>query len=200
MSDESDSFLELLDKPFSWPAEGGRIFSTSENWRQNAQIAEGYDCSIVIEDGYKRAGDILVEHALSHGGGKDFLVYPILFCFRHYLELAIKNFLNTHGDIKGIKANTSSHNFEELWPDCRCLLQEIFSVGNDDESLLIAENYIAEFSKIDPNSFHFRYPTDRKGNRISLDIKEVDLVNLRNSMDYLHTVFWGADAQLDSLI
>ena len=66
MTDESSSFLDLLNTEFELPQEDDRLFRDDGHWRQAALVGgqRGAD-HVVIEQGYKRAGDILVESALS---------------------------------------------------------------------------------------------------------------------------------------
>jgi hypothetical protein len=42
--------------------------------------------------GYRRAANVLAEHARQHGG-EAFLFYPILFLYRHHVELMLKNLI-----------------------------------------------------------------------------------------------------------
>jgi hypothetical protein len=50
-----------------------------------------YDYTI----GYKEAADILVGHVESTGRRADKLGYPILFLYRHHLELVVKSLIRT---------------------------------------------------------------------------------------------------------
>ncbi|HHS8916416.1 TPA: hypothetical protein ACTVMT_005267, partial [Escherichia coli] len=44
-------------------------------------------------EGYRRAADILINHIDESGRDQDFLVYPVLFLYRHHLELLIKQII-----------------------------------------------------------------------------------------------------------
>ena len=42
-----------------------------------------------ISHGYRLAGGLLVEHVAKDRGDADFVVYPIVYLYRHHLELAL---------------------------------------------------------------------------------------------------------------
>ncbi len=44
-------------------------------------------------EGYRRGARLLVEHVDEHARDQDFLVYPIMFLYRHHIELALKNII-----------------------------------------------------------------------------------------------------------
>ena len=46
------------------------------------------DCSII--DGYKESVDILMQHVKDKTATVDTVVYPLLFCCRHSIELTLK--------------------------------------------------------------------------------------------------------------
>lgn len=200
MTERSKSFESLLETAFEWPKQGDRLFAESDRWWQNASVGgEACGKGAVIEHGYKRAGDILVEHALAQSSDMNFLIYPIVFCYRHYLELAMKWVLSIYGRHAGISGNTQSHKLEELWPKCRKVLEH-FDPVDKDGALNAVEGCIAEFAKVDPGSYHFRYPTDRDGGEILLKVNAVDLANLRKTMDAIDNFFTGADGYMDACV
>ena len=49
-----------------------------------------------MAEGYKRAADLLIERAKESTQLRNMLVYPIVFCYRHYLELTLKAMLATY--------------------------------------------------------------------------------------------------------
>jgi hypothetical protein len=62
------------------------------------------------------------------------------------------------------------------------------------------EECVAEFAKIDRNSFTFRYPTDRNGAPIAATIERLDLIELCNDvMDAIEGYFSGAYDYLNDL-
>lgn len=63
----------------------------------------------------------------------------------------------------------------------------------------VVAEIIAEFAKVDPQSFSYRYPVDKKGNLVNLAFEEVDLQRLADVMQGLDGYFSGCDGYLDNL-
>lgn len=76
------------------PSAQDKIFSTSEDWWNKACLALGHDRWSIYAIGYKDAADLLVDNIEGNGRQHDFLVYPIVFLYRQYLELAIKDVIS----------------------------------------------------------------------------------------------------------
>jgi len=55
-------------------------------------VAWGNDKAAYTE-GYWRGARLLVEHVAEHARDQDFLVYPVIFLYRHHIELALKNLI-----------------------------------------------------------------------------------------------------------
>jgi hypothetical protein len=95
-----------------WPEAGDRLLSPG----YDTFLAEGADeRSFRLLRGYKRAGDVLVQSALTHRYDRDSLVFPALFNYRHYIELALKAIVEEHGTFAGVALGTKNHELPELW-------------------------------------------------------------------------------------
>lgn len=62
----------------------------NKEWYLNAQLHVTPDKWDTYAEGYKSAGDIAVQYVVENNWYQDFLVYPIVFLYRHYLELRLK--------------------------------------------------------------------------------------------------------------
>lgn len=105
---------------------------------------------------YKTAGDILVDKKTP-----DLLIFPIMFNYRQYLELLLKNIYsnNTKDEYEYEKfIKTCSHNLSQSWKIVKKFLKkDLNNKQLNDINLLI------EFmNKYDPCSFNFRYPKNKK--------------------------------------
>jgi hypothetical protein len=196
MSDSS--FDDLLHQPFRWPAEGDRLFAPSTR-RLGDALVGSYSLSSQLygmTQGYKRAADLLVERATVERPDRDFLVYPVIFCYRHYLELSLKMIIQEYGPSVGVKPNWKDHRLEKLWPVVKKILDDYnVSNGTDD----IVEECIAEFAKIDPNSFTYRYPVDTNGTPLPVCLERLDLLQLRKVMNGIENYISGSYDYLDNL-
>jgi len=147
----------------------------------------------VIE--YKEAADILFQHV----AGKrmyNFLVYPILFLYRHYIELQIKEIIINARLYLGIKERfPRGHDIGNLWGICKEAVQTIDSVepGLTEEQIVESkhiydglEKDINVLAKLDPSSAT-RYPVDVDGNPIEIswgDFNFKELPKLIERIDY----------------
>ena len=110
------SYGSLLDHPLRWPTEGDRPFATSTEWMADAVI-EGHAITRLrfMTDGYKVAADSLIQKATEDRGERDLLVFPIIFCYRHFLEPSLKEMLAAYGHRVGVGPDWKSHALEGLW-------------------------------------------------------------------------------------
>lgn len=192
------TFTDLLEEDFNWPKIGDKLFT-------NGQPAYGAHLSRHTDDrlhhlteGYKLAADLLVEQTEAEAWRRRKLVYPVLFCYRHFLELKLKAMLEQYGSIGNVAPNWSHHRLEDLWRDFRTLLRNLDADHPEERGTDAVEQCIAEFAKIDPFSETFRYPSDRKGQPFETDHKIVDLWQLRDTMQAIENYFMGSNGFLES--
>lgn len=127
------SFEDLLHQPFRWPTAGDRLFAPSTR-RLGDALVGSYSLSSQLY-GYKLAADLLVEHATVERPDRDLLVYPAIFCYRHYLELSLKMIIQEYGPSVGIEPNWKDHGLEKLWPAVRKVLDD-YNVSNDTDDIV----------------------------------------------------------------
>jgi hypothetical protein len=141
-----------------------------------------------MKDGYKLAGDVLVQHWLTQkrSSSGDSLVFPIIFCYRHFLELSMKWILWHREEYRSMSI-FDEHDLNEIWSKCRLLFQEF--EFNTDPQVEASQRMILEMHEKDERSFNFRYTLDRQGKLIELEMKGVDLVRLREGIEKLHNFF-----------
>lgn len=190
-------FADILEEEFRWPKAGDKLFLPGQPG-QGAYLARHRGERIYrLTSGYKLAADLLVEHASTETWRKDVLIFPIVFCYRHYLELILKSLLDDYGPMGGVPANWSQHKLDELWSDFRILLRNIGSGHSDEDGTDAVEQCVAEFAKLDPISQTFRYPANRKGQPFDFGHETVDLLELRNTMLAIENYFMGCDGYLE---
>ena len=73
-----------------WPREGDEVFAPADDWWMNACVNWGGGW-LLYARGYKNAANVLVDCVADDRSEADALVYPIVFCFRQYLELLLKD-------------------------------------------------------------------------------------------------------------
>lgn len=158
------------------------------DWQYNAWLRpeEGISTWIAMIGGYKAAADLLIQTVIEKTVTIDYLVYPILFLYRHHTELQLK-FIIELGKEDNIEHNIrklrGSHKLIELWEVARGILKAEFD--DDDSNLGKIDNILNQLDQIDPNSFSFRYPQDIKNNEPYLPsgLHYVNLINLWEKLD-----------------
>jgi hypothetical protein len=187
-------FNALLSKKMRWPTKGDAPFRKTGTQQDAYFWTRGEQRKYAMAESYKLAADILVDQAvcLSHGD-RDYLAYPILFSYRHYIELSLKMMIASYGS-----PIWDRHELDVLWKK----LEEIFveyGVEDPDGATKAAKRIVLEFAKIDPKSFSNRYPVDTKGEEIAHSMEALDLANLKDVMEGLGRYFGGTDSYLEHL-
>lgn len=196
---EESTFTDLLERDFRWPNIGDKLFSQSQP-AYGAFLAHHTGERLHhLTEGYKLAADLLVDQAEAEAWRRQKLVYPIIFCYRHFLELTLKAMLEEYGSMGNIASNWSHHRLEDLWRDFRTLLRHLGADQPEEQGTEAVEQCIAEFAKIDPFSETFRYPTNRKGQSFDVDDDVIDLLQLRDTMRAIENYFMGSDGFLGNL-
>lgn len=170
------------------PGQNDKLFIPEQNgtaWLPNGEkdffkLSEGYRTSATtIYKGIK-------ENEFFY---KPFLACAMIFCFRQFLELRLKE-LAFFGKKELFKDPDfeKEHNLYKLFNDyINNVLPEIDS-NYDQSQLKIVQNLVCEFNQIDPQSANFRFPVDRKMNP-ALSIPNLDIDNFKNVMDKLANYF-----------
>ncbi len=149
----------------------------------NANVDPQGNTSYII--GYKAGADVLVERVQQRWVDADSLVFPIVFCYRQYLELLLKDLLSdarTYYDID--EPIPRVHSLLLLWRPLRLLLARRWP--DDPTDLEVVESGLRQFDAVDRGSFAFRYATTPTGER-SLP-GEVQRIDLRNHAEVVERI------------
>lgn len=173
-----------------------RLFADSENIEDAMLNTMNGGNDILVPNGYIGVSVlllILIRFSQSNLV-KDSYIYPALFCFRHYLEIIMKNTILRYrnGDMILFEGESSfkTHDLEELWTK---LIKHI-QVDEDVDNI---GRIIRELNEVDNDSTTFRY--DYHLNRIvrNKDNKQInellDLDVLRLRVLQLYRFFDGID-------
>ncbi|GDX35665.1 hypothetical protein LBMAG18_01760 [Alphaproteobacteria bacterium] len=169
--------------------------------------------------GYKDSANILCEHIIEKKRtlNRSGIVYPIIYLYRHYLELQLKNLIllsnkailliNNNSFDDSYKKIILSHNLIDLYDLClknlKNLSEEIGeeeSLINENEDFSMLKNIIKEFDKHDKLSEAFRYPVDKKNN---FNLQKINNINIKKIYDMINEgtkILDGAEGWLDHQI
>ncbi len=188
MSEDNTLYSDEDIIPF--PEMGDRLFTAERNSRHNAQIDFSFNGDTLYRyvEGYKEAGDRLVQSLMGDNRHIDLVIFPTVFLYRQYLELRLKQLL-----IEGSRllersfALPKHHRLETLWYECKSLLKQI-EPNLTEQEVAALEACIIEFSTIDPLSMTFRYHVDKQDHpTLPPDLKSINIRNLAQIMAKIHS-------------
>lgn len=193
---------DLVTYELPWPTEGDLLFTAGHSdWHNNACL-NWADGNALHLEGYKLAADQLVRSIENGGDEQDFLVYPIVFLYRHHLELLLKELRAAGWRLYDWDQTTKvGHKLPGLWEDCLKVIEKRFPDSSGEDRKVVAE-LIAEFDTMDPNSTAFRYSRSLNGERsLPADLTHLNLRHLRETMNklslFLQAALVGVGVSLD---
>lgn len=144
---------------------------------------------------------MIVEQTITNNTAQqDAVVYPILFLYRHYLEIAIKSLIRKArvlGDISEPLEN--DHKLKKLWEICSQQIKKNGSNYFEKEHTHIAR-IIDQFCKVDPFSTSFRYPTDKKGRPSLPGITNIDIQTVKIIIGKISDILEIEETTMDELL
>lgn len=169
----------------------------------------------LIAEGYKNAALELLDKLLDDNEidwlKLDTLIYPVMFLFRHHLEIIIKDTIRYENILKGGSFFDEigfpvGHSLINLWKELRPDIEKrdiYYDVNLKNECIETdnaVENMLTEIDNLDKGSFSFRYPfnSPRRGNNeinYSLPQMTIDLFNFKKNMVKLIDYFDGINEQ-----
>ncbi|MEA2823988.1 MAG: hypothetical protein QOF03_470, partial [Alphaproteobacteria bacterium] len=141
-------------------------------------------------------GDILIQNALDEPSDRNNLVFPALFNYRHYIELALKAIIEAHGSFAGVSLDSKSHKLPDLW---QLFMKIATAFGNDssDATANVVGACIQEFASVDASSTAFRYACNLNGGTPILPTGQLDLLRLHDVMNGIENFFQCAELDFD---
>jgi hypothetical protein len=170
-----------------WPSPDDDLFGgRTSHWRAVAYVEGQWGSNPDIYAlGYREGAELLVAQVLETGYHADALVYPIMFLYRQYVELRMKQVAVAASHLVDHPRPSDKiigrHELEPLWAHCRTVLAE--AGGGPVTDLDNAERTFKQLIWADKGSYAFRYATDKQGNRsLPKDLTGVDLGHVRQVM------------------
>lgn len=143
------------------------VFQPSKMYPQlNACLnyLSGIDGMEAACEGYRQAAEVLLAEVTERSGILDVLIYPIVFNWRHYVELRLKIiFLVAHALYEDQKAPIPRHHrVDDLWKLARPYVVRHWPNGPESE-LKKLDEHIGELARNDRDSYVFRYTVNKEG-------------------------------------
>lgn len=181
------------DDQIPWPRPDQHVWSSDGSRDLAAWVSGGGDFYYLVE-GYRTAAEVLVAY-VSEGRHQDRLVYPIVFLWRHHLELRLKECVRLVYELRETGRDfPRTHRLVDLWSIVR---SEIEKDSGSHDDCTNAEAIIRHLDAADPLSMAFRYPVDRDGapmlvgipRVVSIDVVHESLVGVANFLAAVSTEF-----------
>jgi hypothetical protein len=175
-----------------YPRPGDSIFRHGTDPDTSPDVSwPGTGLQRAYAEGYRRAASLIVDAILEgrHLGHPDTLLYPVVFLYRHSLELQLKllvaaGMYHQDGEIDFKRLHTT-HRLDHLWERGKRLLLEIRPDAADDASPIAhLDPLVQELHDIDLGGQAFRYSLTKDAQRHDLASapRTIDLENLRDVM------------------
>jgi hypothetical protein len=131
--------------------------------------------NINMIDGYLSAARILVNAVQDQYTLSDELVYPIMYLYRHHLELKIKSVWKCLWQLGKLPSDYPKHHrILELWQGCRKQAINIYRMSLEQGKNIDA--CIEEFNKVDSQAESFRFHEKKDGKRVGQVLPSLDIV------------------------
>ncbi|NDV47613.1 hypothetical protein D0T49_11195 [Paludibacter sp. 221] len=177
--------------------EGDKLFKDPSDYNDLLIINRfGKRSDFLIIEGYKNLVFNSLKQLQNEKGNleKDSHIYPIMFLFRHYLELIMKhtlrNFRLSNNEISPNEVGYErGHSLLNLWNDVKAYISELENENIEDREYKIFSELINELNEIDNSSFSFRYPYQGVNNingKITLSIPEPRDISLDNIEEVIY--------------
>lgn len=162
----------------------------------------------IFAKGYRLAASTLTQSLLSRPAWPDYEAYPVVFLYRHSLELYLKNVISKGARLARLRGQELQqkmlyiHDLTKLTSTAVGILRILFP---RDSSLLEMlpklECIVREFAHVDPDSITFRYPTDTKGHRAHFAPLRINLsdfaLTMNSVLEVLDVIDFGVDVETD---
>lgn len=199
MKKRPEKFTDIAEQEYRWPKKGDRLLRRSDDWSRSVEFSE-YPTSrhVHLWEGYLSAADGLIKLCQQDGyeHERNAVIYPILYNYRHGLELAMKWIIGNYG-AGGFSEINNDHDLWKLWKCCRTIAEEYGSPDPETDS--VVEQVVKDFHDLDHAGISFRYGWGKDGRKIKLPNHLVDLENIRDVMEGIAGYFDGMDGWLDDL-
>ena len=212
MDDDEESVVGFLPPP----RKSDVLFGSGTDWHANACV-KSIDAAMAYQDGYRRAALHLAEYVCEEGRGQDYLVYPIVYLYRHHIELTLKSIIRAaalvinHTLTKSDFYTLGHHNLATLWKLARPMLNSACELGGESplppDDLEGINSYIVQLHQHDPDGHRFRYSTtkarDQKTRRLPSLPDNLTHINVRDfaaGMEKLADYLEGLDNWIGDLV
>ncbi|AXF78977.1 hypothetical protein LU604_26110 (plasmid) [Erwinia tracheiphila] len=179
------------------------LLTSDRDWHNNACLNYMSDHGTAYTEGYRLAADILIRHIDETARDQDLLVYPVVFLYRHHIELQIKQVTELarrvlrENDPRGSVRGT--HNLNTLWADARGLLLQADDTLASSNFTLVS-TVVKALNEVDLRATGFRYARTSEGGRSLEGLHYINTRRFGEQMAEASDVLDGIDKGLRYLL
>lgn len=197
--------MSTLGDDSPWPQDEDRLFEEDEDGERPSsepfdEILESLrpNLDYRYREGYYDAGVCLAASV----GARSGLIFPMLFCFRHFVELSLKSLIATYASLADVTPSEKllrKHDLAKLWTEARRLIEAAESGGGEgDATLANVERCVHELDEADKRSTLFRYATDEAGDSVEGRLPKTEIAQFLKTMANIESFFEGCCAQAEA--
>lgn len=170
------------------------LFKPDNPWQLNACIGMNggpYDFD-AYSRGYFSAAKTLVDAVIADNTEIDLTVYPIVYCYRHGIELALKHLAYLLPQIWGeASQQISTHKLIDAWGVVKTYLLRDQVFDEEGTQIGYVDSVINDIIQFDPTAEVFRFPSDRSGGFYLQDAAHINIPVLSETLEAVRGIFEG---------
>ncbi|MER9474358.1 hypothetical protein [Mesorhizobium sp. M0520] len=182
-----------------------------KDWQLNACISHWHETGHAYKVGFRKAAFELTSKVCEQPVDQDNIVYPIVYLYRHHIELVLKDVVRMALDLQR-KSTTPAqekrlggHDLLSLWAMARPMLETVCElVGSDplpSEDLHGVDSYMSQINAHDPRGESFRYARTRDAKRtLGPALKLINIRTFATGMEKLADYLEGIENWFAQLI
>lgn len=185
--------------------------ANNEDWRLNACIEHWGDVDHAYKAGFREAAFQLADRMCNQPSSQDYLVYPILYLYRHHIEMVLKDIVRLSGDLldqpqsKTRKENLKKHDLAKLWRMIRSNLNPISDLAGErhlpTDDLDGICSYMKQLNAHDPAGICFRYARQHDTTRtLDADLIHINIRSFAIHMEKLADYLDGIEGWFKTLV
>ena len=187
------------------------LFRADSNWPgANACLSITHGREYSYTEGYRTAARLLAAHAVDTCHDQDILIFPIVYLFRHHIELILKSLTVTGAFVIGKALSDAEikdlgkHRLDGLWTNLKPILHAAYEEAQvppiPQEVLEGVDAYIRQLTDVDADSFSFRYASSKKGvPSVPRDLRYINIRVFSDAMERLSYFLGGVGCGLTAL-
>ena len=145
--------------------------------------------------GYLEGARQLTKHVLETYSEQDTLIFPIVYLYRHHVELLLKRLLVVASSVADRRLTDAElkhlikHRLDLLWSDIKQTLPASCRNANlalpDKENMEGVDSYIQQLNRVDRESQSFRYATSTEGTAALPGLTQINIRTFAERMECL---------------